>query len=288
MNSTFELMDVSVAFQSSDEVIPVLHHISLEIQEGDWLALVGPNGSGKSTLGRVLAGLCGLSGGSIRYGGQSNGDTGAHRAQIVFQNPDAQIVGQTVFEDVSFGLENHAVPAADIPTRVEEALAAVGLQAYRHAEVDALSGGQKQLLCIAGAIALRPSVIVFDEATAMLDPLTRAHIIKVVGHLHARGTTIVWITQWMEELANASNVVALEQGKICFSGSPKAFFYGEPEGVDVMDRPSSAKSPCEALGFRLPYAVEVAKALQKQGLYLMQLPLSSRDLSSAVRTVGRL
>lgn len=300
MNSIFELLDVSVAFQSTDEVIPVLHHISLKIREGEWLALVGPNGSGKSTLGRVLSGLCGLSSGSIRHGQSVESSTPnsahqaprerwgqrPHRAQIVFQNPDAQIVGQTVFEDVAFGLENHAVPAVDIPDRVADALAAVGLQAYIHADVDTLSGGQKQLLCIASAIALRPSALVFDEATAMLDPLAREHVLQAVGQLHARGTTIVWITQWMEELAYAQRVVALQEGWVCFDGSPAKFFYGEAEGVDTEGTTANSESRCEALGFRPPYSVEVANALRQQGVHLDRLPVSLQELRSVVRTVS--
>lgn len=286
MRNQFEFRDVSVAFQTPTGPLPVLNHISFEIPEGDWVTIVGPNGSGKSTVGRVLAGLCAVSSGSLQCGLAKND---CH-VQMVFQNPDAQIVGQTVYEDICFGLENTAVPAADMPNRVNAALALVGLQAYTDASVERLSGGQKQLLCIASALALRPAAIVFDEATAMLDPLSREHVLRVVKDLHTRGMTVIWITHWMEELMYAKRVIALKQGRVCFSGSPRAFFYTSAgaSGVnreDSYDGTHTPLTPCEALGFSLPYSVQVVRALAKMGVHMPCEPISAEQLSLAVHAL---
>ena len=158
------LRDVTVAYEHNGEVRRVLQRIDLEIAVGETIVLVGGNGSGKSTLLQVIAGLTGLSRGTVARRDE------ASIIPIVFQNPDAQIVGETVYEDICFGLENIAVPPEQMQERAREALAAVGLSGYEDVPVVQLSGGQKQLVCIASAIAMRTPMIVFDEPTAMLDP----------------------------------------------------------------------------------------------------------------------
>jgi energy-coupling factor transport system ATP-binding protein len=288
MSNLFELIDGSVAFQTPGGNIPAFNHVSLNIQKGEWLAVVGPNGSGKSTLARVMAGLCEVSRGQITRSFTPSLGLKSGRIQIVFQNPDAQIVGQTVFEDVCFGLENHAVATADISSRVHHALDLVGLSKYIHAEVDALSGGQKQLLCIASALALEPSAIIFDEATSMLDPLARDHILQIVKELHQRGTTIIWMTQWMDELSHATRVVALRDGTLFFEGDTREFFYGKSANdaellPSVCGASQTTVSACETLGFPRPYVVQVALELQRLGASLPLLPISPEELSQVVR-----
>ncbi|MGZ4165005.1 MAG: ATP-binding cassette domain-containing protein [Tumebacillaceae bacterium] len=275
MKKDFTLHGVTVAFTTNEGIRPVLIELELEIQAGEWLAVVGLNGSGKSTLGKVLAGLCPISRGTVERGGEG----AAHETsvQMVFQNPEAQIVGETVYEDVCFGLENLAVDPAEMPGRAAAALLLVGLEQKMHMSVEKLSGGQKQLLGIAGCLAMEARAIVFDEATAMLDPASREHVLRVVEELHRRGKTIIWITQWMEELAYADRVVALDAGKIAFNGSNREFFYGT----------GGESNPCEQLGFVQPYAVQVAQELQKQGVTLVEQPILPNELSKAVSEVCR-
>lgn len=267
MSSEICLKQVSVAFTTNDGIRPVLLNLDLQIATGEWVAVVGQNSSGKSTLARVLAGLCPVSRGSVQCGAPGE----AAAVQMVFQNPEAQIVGETVYEDVCFGLENRAVDPAEMPARVESALRQVGLVEKWHVPVQKLSGGQKQLLAIAGCLAMEASVLVFDEATAMLDPSSRERVLQVVQHLHQQGKTILWITQWMEELAYADRVLAIDGGKIAYDGNNRDFFHGVEE-----------TSPCERLGFVLPYAVQVARGLQEQGIALQARPILPNELSKAV------
>lgn len=252
-----ELRDVSVAFRSGDGVRTVLRDLQLTLSAGEWVALVGRNGSGKSTLARVLAGLLPVSKGEMISRG---------RAAIVFQQPEAQIIGETVYEDVSFGLENLAVPTEQMPGRVQAALTAVGLDKPAEAPVHPLSGGQKQLLAVAGNLVLEPALLVFDEATSMLDPSSRHRLLHLSRRLAQEGACIVWVTQWMEELAFADRVVALADGTVVFDGPPDAFFY---EGA------------CEALGFDPPYAVRAALALAQAGIDLGRV-LTVEALTEAI------
>jgi energy-coupling factor transport system ATP-binding protein len=263
MKAGMELRGVSVAFATNGEVRPVLVDLDLRVAPGEWVAVIGRNGSGKSTLGKVLAGLCPVSRGTA---------VGTERVQMVFQNPEAQIVGETVYEDVCFGLENRAVDPAEMPARALAALRQVGLADKLHHSVTMLSGGQKQLLGIAGCLATEADAIVFDEATAMLDPASRARMLGVVQHLHRDGATVVWITQWLEELAYADRVIALEDGKIVYEGEPRDFFYEQ----------AGESSPCERLGFVPPYTVQVAQGLRRRGVELAARPILPQELREAV------
>lgn len=267
MDAVFRLTDVSVAFAGAEEIRPVLQELDVQINRGEWVALVGRNGSGKSTLGRVLAGLLPISRGEM--------ERMASTVQMVFQNPDAQIVGETVWEDVCFGLENFAVPPAEMPARVERALAQVGLTAKKDADVATLSGGQKQLLAVAGCLAMEADVLIFDEATSMLDPQSRARLLQVAKEVHRTGRTVLWITQWMDELGHADRVIALEQGRVAYAGTPEAFFY-EREDADRLG------APCEQLGFALPYVVQVARELELRGVRLQRRPLVPEEMGEAV------
>ncbi|MBL0386846.1 ATP-binding cassette domain-containing protein [Tumebacillus sp. ITR2] len=242
----------------------VLQEVDLEVRRGDWIAIIGRNGSGKSTLGRVMAGLLPVSRGVC--------ERGDGRVQLVFQNPDAQIVGETVWEDVCFGLENLAVPTEEMPARAEAALSKVGLLEKKDADVSTLSGGQKQLLAVAGCLAMQAEVLIFDEATSMLDPESRASLLRVAADLHLTGRTVVWITQWMDEVVRAERVAALETGRVVFEGTPEQFFYGR-DGED---------SPSDRLHFAPPYAVQVARALEQTGVALRTRPLLPEQVGDAL------
>lgn len=274
-----------------------LQKVDLDIAQGEFVAIVGPNGSGKSTLARVISHLLPLSKGTISWSDRwSNFYEDAGPVQMVFQNPDAQILGETVFEDVCFGLENFSVPAEEMPDRAKKALDLVGFNAHYNQPVNNLSGGQKQLLCIASCIAVGAQVLVFDEATAMLNPAARRHIFQLAQKLQREGITVIWVTQWMEEAAESNRIIALQSGEILFDGTPMEFFYGIDGGSpslpddNEVPHPSSNlnKTPCESLQLKPPYAVEVAHALTAAGTVLRVPPLTIQELSEGVQQLCQL
>lgn len=258
---------ITVTYAAAGEA--VVSGLDLSIRKGEWVAVVGRSGSGKSTLAKALAGVYPVTQGAVEWA-----DGEAPAIQLVLQNPQAQMVGETVFEDVCFGMENCGVPSGEMADRARAVLAQVGLSGCEALAADRLSGGQKQLLAIAGAIATEAAVMVFDEATSMLDPAARERVVSVVRQLHRRGTTVVWITQLLDELAWADRVVVLERGAIVFEGSRERFFYGKEEGDGI--------AICERLGFVPPYAVQVAAELMKRGYALSPLPVTPEELSEAV------
>ncbi len=272
----FSLNNVSVAFTTPEGIKPVLIDINLQITRGDWVAVIGRNGSGKSTLSLVLARLCPISRGKITY---ESGNAQQQSTQLIFQNPDAQIVGETVYEDICFGLENKAIPPADFSTRVHAALTQVGLEDFHHRRVEHLSGGQKQLLCIAAALAMDAAVLIFDEATSMLDPLSRQRVVLTAKKLHEQGKTIIWVTQFMEELGYANRVIALDAGQIAFDGNPSQFFYGTDD--------NQVAPPYTRLSFIAPYIVQVTQQLLQAGVNLSHLPLLPIQLDHIVRDLCR-
>jgi energy-coupling factor transport system ATP-binding protein len=262
----FELENVSVAFTTNDGVHPVVMDLNLTIAEGDFVAVIGENGSGKSTLALVLAGLSCISRGKLTM------NTSAPTSvQMVFQNPDAQIIGETIYEDICFGLENRCVKREEMPLRVKHALAMVGLEHLAHHPVERLSGGQKQLLCIASALAMDAEVIIMDEPTAMLDPHAKGIILDTVSRIHKQGKTIVWITQLLDEVGQANRVVVMNSGRLVYEGSPVDFFYNNKD-----------ESPCVALGFTPPYSVKVAHNLLNAGLNMDKPPVLMEDLKKVV------
>jgi energy-coupling factor transport system ATP-binding protein len=284
MSALITLRNVAVIRRRSDSLIHALDDISLEVSRGQWLGIIGHNGSGKSTLARVLSGLGRISGGDVTRGpdgSPTRGDSPTQRhadsqrdsepqhdvraqAQIrmVLQNPDAQIVGETVYEDLCFGMENVCIPPSEMPAKARQALRDVGLDVSFDTPILHLSGGQKQLLCVAAALVTSPDCIVFDESTAMLDPLSRQQLLDTVTGLHRCGLMVVWITQWSEELTHADVVLALQDGRTVFYGPPREFFYGV----------------CTGLGYPSPYAVQVAKALADQGVFLTGQPITPGEL----------
>jgi len=209
--------------------VEALRGIDLAIDEGEYVAVIGANGSGKSTLARQLNALLQPTRGDVWIAGADTRDGARLReirrtVQMVFQQPETQLVATVVEEDVAFGPENFSVAVAELPERVRSALETVGMWAYRARPPHLLSAGQKQRVAIAGALAVHPRVLVLDEATAMLDPAGRAAVLDVARHLHEQGTTIVAITHEMDEAAQADRVVVMADGRVAMDGSPRRVF----------------------------------------------------------------
>jgi energy-coupling factor transport system ATP-binding protein len=223
-----EIQNVSYAYE--DAAVKALNNVSLTINDGEFVAVVGHNGSGKSTLAKHLNALLLPTEGKVLVDGMDTADEAdtlsiRQRVGMVFQNPDNQLVTTIVEEDVAFGPENIGVPGNEIRTRVDRALAAVGMEKYAHSAPNMLSGGQKQRIAIAGMLAMQPKVLVLDEATAMLDPKGRRDIIDLVTKLHREnGITVVMITQYMEEAIGADRVAVMSGGELILEGTPKEVF----------------------------------------------------------------
>ncbi len=223
-----EIQNVSYAYE--DAAAKALNNVSLTINDGEFVAVVGHNGSGKSTLAKHLNALLLPTEGKVLVDGMDTADEAntlsiRQKVGMVFQNPDNQLVTTIVEEDVAFGPENIGVPGNEIRTRVDKALAAVGMEKYAHSAPNMLSGGQKQRIAIAGMLAMQPKVLVLDEATAMLDPKGRRDIIELVTRLHREnGITVVMITQYMEEVIGADRVVVMSGGELILEGTPKEVF----------------------------------------------------------------
>lgn len=207
-----------------------LDGISLQVKEGDFVAVLGANGSGKSTFARHLNALLTPTEGTLYVGGIECGDHDndldiRRTAGMVFQNPDNQIIANVVEEDVGFGPENIGVPTEEIWKRVEESLKSVGMYSYRRHSPNKLSGGQKQRVAIAGVLAMKPKCIILDEPTAMLDPIGRQAVIDTVARINRQeGITVILITHYMEEVTGADYVYVMDCGRIAMEGTPREIF----------------------------------------------------------------
>ncbi len=260
---------------SGDKV--ALDDVSFTIDDGEFIAIIGANGSGKSTLAKHFNALLLPTTGKIFVDGL---DTSQEenlwqvREQIgmVFQNPDSEIVAAIVEDDVAFGLENLGIEPARIRERVDLALDAVNMTDYKTFAPSKLSGGQKQRIAIAGVIAMQTRVIVFDEPTAMLDPQGRREVLDMVKRLHAQGKTIIYITHFMEEAAQAQRVFLMEGGRIIRNDTPRAIFTDAKE----MNR----------LGFDVPVAVEIAERLRRRGFKLPNKVLTPEELAAALKKLS--
>ena len=267
-----ELNEISYRYEGAQE--NALSGVSLTILDGEMLAIVGHNGSGKSTLAKHLNGLLTPDSGRVLVDGMDTGDEGKllsirQRVGMVFQNPDNQLVTAIVEEDVGFGPENLGVPPAEIRERVDSALREVGMTDYADRAAHALSGGQKQRVAIAGMLALRPEVLVLDEATAMLDPEGRREVLDIVSRLHREtGITVVMITQHMEETLPCDRVVVMAGGKISFTGTPREVFRRSGE--------------LRELGLDVPETVWLRDALAERGLALPGDPLTMTETADAI------
>ena len=252
------------------EVIPALKDVSMQVQPGDFVAVLGANGSGKSTFAKHLCALLTPGEGTILVAGMDTADEEKHlqirqTAGMVFQNPDNQLVAGVVEEDVAFGPENIGVESRQIWQRVEESLQSVGMSAYRYASPMHLSGGQKQRVAIAGIVAMRPKCIVLDEPTAMLDPVGRNEVIDTLHSLNEeKGITIILITHHMNEAIKADRVFVMDKGKLVMQGSPKEVF--------------SHVEKLKNLGLEVPQVTELAYMLKKSGLNIEDGILTVEEL----------
>lgn len=206
-----------------------LENVSFHVKQGEWLSIIGHNGSGKSTTVRLIDGLLEAESGQIIIDGQELTEDNVwelrHKIGMVFQNPDNQFVGATVEDDVAFGLENKGIPLKDMKERVDQALDLVGMSEFKMREPARLSGGQKQRVAIAGAVAMRPQVIILDEATSMLDPEGRLELITTIRAIRQKyNLTVISITHDLDEVALSDRVIVMKNGKVESTSTPKALF----------------------------------------------------------------
>lgn len=260
---------------SSGEKV-ALGGLNFSIDEGEFVAIIGTNGSGKSTLAKHFNALLMPSEGKIFVAGMDTSDEKnlwriRENVGMVFQNPDNEIVAAVVEDDVAFGCENLGIETEEIRRRVDFALDAVNMSEYKKFSPSKLSGGQKQRIAIAGVLAMRTKIIVFDEATAMLDPAGRREILETVQRLHAQGLTIIYITHFMEEAAVADKIFLMEDGKILKIGTPRQIF--------------SDVNEIKRLGLDVPVAVELAERLRRRGLKFPENILTDEDFINACLNV---
>lgn len=248
--------------------------VSLSIKQGDFVAILGHNGSGKSTLAKHINAILYPTEGTVWVDGMDTSDDEKlwdirQEAGMVFQNPDNQIIGQVVEEDVGFGPENLGVPTKEIWERVEESLKAVGMYEFRKYSPNKLSGGQKQRVSIAGVIAMHPKCIVLDEPTAMLDPNGRKEVIRAVRALNdVEGITVILITHYMEEIIHANKVFVMDNGKIAMEGTPREIF----SQVDKL----------RSLRLDVPQVTLLAHELRESGLNIPEGILTTDELVKAL------
>ncbi|WP_251197635.1 energy-coupling factor transporter ATPase [Anaerotardibacter muris] len=247
----------NVTFTYTDEEHNVLEDISVEIPQGQFVCVLGANGSGKSTFSKLINALLLPDSGTVMVDGleTSNSENTfaiRSRAGSVFQNPDDQIVASLVENDVAFGPENLGIPNPELRQRVENALAQVGLTGFEKRETTALSGGQKQRVAIAGVLAMEPQILIFDEASAMLDVRGRRGLMRVCKELNAQGMTVVMITHYMEEAAEADRVLVLREGSIVLDGTPE----------EVLTQDAVLRE----LNLDVPFATHLSRLLQDRGV----------------------
>ncbi|BBH20736.1 energy-coupling factor transporter ATP-binding protein EcfA [Paenibacillus baekrokdamisoli] len=278
-NDDFVLAAVTVAgsAESSGKSSALrLDRMNLTVSPGEWITIVGVNGSGKTTLARIMAGLT-----VEEAGGYMNrGFAGDRPAPYVMQQPDAQLFGETPREEITFALEWLQLPAADIPVKTDAILMLSGLQSIAYFPWANLSGGQRQLAAIAAATAGNAPLIVFDEATSMLDDRSRERVYHIAKELNAAGSSVVWVTQRLDELESSSRVIALAEGRIIFDGSSEHFLYGEP--TPSLPSAMSSSTPCEQCGLRLPYLASLAMELKRLGQLQSPLPITVEEWRRAL------
>ena len=251
-----------------------LNGVSVGVQRGEFVAVLGANGCGKSTLAKHFNAILLPESGTVLVEGMDTRDEEKiydirQKVGMVFQNPDNQIIGQVVEEDVGFGPENMGIPTEEIWQRVEESLRAVGMYEYRKYSPNKLSGGQKQRVSIAGVLAMHPKCIVLDEPTAMLDPSGRKEVIRAVRGLNqVEGVTLILITHYMEEIIHADKVFVMDEGKIAMQGTPREIF--------------SQVEQLKKLRLDVPQVTLLSYELQKRGIPLPDGILTREELVSAL------
>ena len=258
---------------NADGVVRALDDISVDINRGSFVAILGRNGSGKSTLAKQMNALLLPTSGTVWVDGKDTRDDSElwnirQSAGMVFQNPDNQIVGTVVEEDVGFGPENMGIPTEEIWVRVNKCLKRMGLEPFRYDSPNTLSGGQKQRLSIAGILAMEPKCIIMDEPTAMLDPGGRREVMKAIKDLLAENLSVVLITHYMEEAVEADYIYVMDQGHVVMAGTPVEIF----SDIDTIRR----------YGLEPPQVVQVVDLLNSKGIKLDRSILTTEELIKAL------
>ena len=267
MKSIIEVKDLSFRYKEDQEYYDV-NNVSFHVKRGEWLSIVGHNGSGKSTTIRLIDGLLEAESGEIWIDDQllSSENVWDLRRQIgmVFQNPDNQFVGATVEDDVAFGLENQGLPREEMKKRVAESLELVGMLDFKKREPARLSGGQKQRVAIAGVVALRPAILILDEATSMLDPEGRRELIQTVQEIRKDyQMTVVSITHDLEEVAMSDRVLVMKKGQVESTSSPRELF---------------SRDDLDQIGLDNPFTNHLRESLRETGYQLPDGYLTEREL----------
>lgn len=260
-------------------ITTAVDNVNIDIKAGDFVAVLGHNGSGKSTFAKHLNALVMPTEGTVYVDGMDTKDSGntlsiRQTAGMVFQNPDNQIVGTLVDEEVGFGPENIGVPTEEIWERVEKSLKAVGMYQFRSASPNKLSGGQKQRVAIAGIVAMKPKCIVLDEPTAMLDPLGRKEVLNVLHELNRKeNVTIILITHYMEEVIDADYVYVMDDGKLVMDGTPRQIF----TQVEML----------KSMRLDVPQVTELAYELKKAGLPIKDGIIRNEELVEELKRLDK-
>ncbi|MFL0247587.1 energy-coupling factor transporter ATPase [Candidatus Clostridium stratigraminis] len=275
-NNMVECKNLLYKYTSEDNTAGkiAVNDINLEVKKGEFIVVLGRNGSGKSTLAKHINALLLPSGGKVLVDGLDTSNLSEvwnirNKAGMVFQNPDNQLVATIVEEDVAFGPENLGIEPKEIRKRVNEALKTVDMLEYRRHAPHLLSGGQKQRIAIAGILAMRPECIVFDEPTAMLDPIGRREVMKTIKQINRDfGITIILITHFMEEAAQADRIIVMDEGNIIMQGKPREIF--------------NHVSEMKKIGLDVPQVTELAYELKKSGLNINTDILTINEMVSAL------
>ncbi|NNU85060.1 energy-coupling factor ABC transporter ATP-binding protein [Geobacillus sp. BMUD] len=265
-----------VSFRYPNQFDYAVQNVSFRAERGEWLAIVGHNGSGKSTIARMLIGLLWPERGVIRLFGRPLDDSTVwevrRRVGMVFQNPDNQFVGATVEDDIAFALENNGIPRAEMIERIRDAVREVHMESFLRHEPHRLSGGQKQRVAIAGILALRPDIIILDEATSMLDPRGREEVLETVRRLNRRQRiTVLSITHDLEEAAKADRIIVMNKGQVMAEGTPEQIF--------------QLGGKLERIGLDLPFAVKMSSRLREQGIPLRTGYFTTEELVEELWTL---
>ncbi|WP_367006727.1 energy-coupling factor ABC transporter ATP-binding protein [Streptococcus sp. ZY19097] len=268
MANSIDIKDLKFKYNKEQEGY-TLNGVSFHVKQGEWLSIIGHNGSGKSTTVRLIDGLLKAESGQIFIEGQELTEENVwdirHKIGMVFQNPDNQFVGATVEDDVAFGLENKGLPLEEMRKRVKDALDLVGMSKFANREPARLSGGQKQRVAIAGAVALRPRIIILDESTSMLDPEGRLDLIKTMKNIREQyGITVISITHDLDEIALSDRVLVMKEGRVESSSTPRKLF---ARGKDLL-----------TLGLDIPFTANLIEELRTQGIQIKDDYLTEKEL----------
>ena len=268
MQKILEIKNLTYQYEESSDIYAV-NDVSFDVFRGEWVSIIGRNGSGKSTTARLIDGLMAAASGEIIIDGQTLTEKNVwelrQKVGMVFQNPDNQFVGSTVEDDVAFGMENHGVPREEMLARVNAALERVNMQEFKTKEPARLSGGQKQRVAIAGIVALRPDIIILDEATSMLDPKGRLEIIQVVREIKEQyGLTVISITHDLDEASLSDKIIVMRDGKIEQIATPDDLFLNH----NLVD-----------IGLDVPFSANVARELRQNGLQIPEKYYTESELA---------